>query len=129
MKKYPRISLFALGLGIAFLAATVGGPGFGQQKIEGPGERYGLDDVYDQVHQGVRLILAYNRPAFSFMGSVENVSDEAVEKVRVKIQLSNGTELGPSEAVNLVPGEKSGVKIDAFEQVFEWWRPQLEFRL
>ena len=40
--------------------------------------------------------------------------------------LSDGTELGPTEPMNLAPDEKAGIKIDATGHVFEWWTTYVE---
>jgi len=125
MKKNRKIFLLALGLGFTFLISTALGLSFSQEEGQGQEKRYGLDETYNHVHDGVRLILAYHRASFSFIGSVENITDKAIKKVRVEIQLSNGEELGPTGPNSLDPGEKAGVKIDAAGQVFEWWKAQL----
>jgi hypothetical protein len=96
------------------------------QEGEESGEKLALTDTYDQVRNGVRLVLAYHRASFSFIGSVENVTDKTIKKVRVEVHLSNGAELGPTEPKDLIPGEKSGIKIEATGHVFEWWKAHAE---
>jgi hypothetical protein len=91
------------------------------QEGEETGEKFALTDTYDQTHHGVRLVLAYHNASSSFVGSVENVTDKTIEKVRVDVHLSTGVELGPTEPKNLAPGEKAGIKIEAQGHVFEWW--------
>ena len=115
-----------LGLGLIFLVSIVIGFSLAQEEGEESGRALGLDETYDQVHNGVRLILAYHRASFSFIGSVENITDKTIKKVRVEVHLSNGTELDPTEPRDLAPAEKSGVKIDATGQVFEWWKVHAE---
>ncbi len=126
MKRNRRAFLPALGLGLIFLASVAIGFSLAQEEGEESGRALGLDEIYDQVHNGIRLILAYHRASFSFIGSVENVTDKTIRKVRVEVHLSNGTELDPTEPRDLAPGEKSGVKIDAAGQVFEWWKVHVE---
>ena len=96
------------------------------QEEEESGEKLALTDTYDQVHHGIRLVLAYHRASFSFLGSVENVTDKPIKKVRVEVHLSTGAELGPKEPMDLAPGEKSGIKIDATGHVFDWWTTHAE---
>jgi hypothetical protein len=68
----------------------------GEGEGEESGTQFGLDEVYDVVKKGTHLVLAYDGEAKAFKGTVENVSDELLERVRVEVHLSNGTELGPS---------------------------------
>jgi hypothetical protein len=89
-------------------------------------EKLTLTDTYDQVRHGVRLILAYHNASSSFVGSVENTTDKAIKAIRVEVHLSTGVELGPTERIDLAPGEKSGVKLEAKGHVFEWWKAHPE---
>jgi hypothetical protein len=104
------------------------GISFDQEESQKPEKTYGLDEIYDQIHDGMRLILAYHRASFSFIGSVENTTDKTIKKVRVEVHLSTGVTLGPTGPKDRATGEKSGIKIEATGHVFEWWRPQLESR-
>ncbi len=96
------------------------------QEEEESGEKLALTDTYDQMHNGVRLVLAYHNASSSFIGSVENVTDKTIKKVRVEVHLSTGVELEPTERQDLAPGEKSGIKIEAAGHVFEWWKAHAE---
>ena len=96
------------------------------QEGEESGEKLTLTDTYDQVRKGVRLVLAYHRASFSFIGSVENVTDKTIKAVRVEVHLSTGVELGPTERMDLAPGEKAGIKIEATGHVFDWWTTHAE---
>ena len=93
---------------------------------EESGEKLTPTDTYDGVHKGVRLVLAYHNASSSFVGSVENTTDKLIKNVRVEVHLSTGVELGPTERIDLAPGEKSGVKLEAKGHVFEWWEAHLE---
>jgi len=93
---------------------------------EESGEKLALTDIYDHVRKGVRLVLAFHNASSSFIGSVENVTDKTIKKVRVEVHLSNGVELGPTERMELAPGEKAGVKLEAKGHVFEWWKAHAE---
>ncbi len=126
MKRNRWTFVPTLGLGLIVLASIVIGFSLNQEEGEESGRALGLDETYDQVHNGVRLILAYNRASFSFIGTVENVTEKTIKKVRVEVHLSNGTELDPTEPLDLAPGEKSGIKIEATGQVFEWWKVHVE---
>lgn len=85
-----------------------------------------LDQVYDEVRKGTHLVLAYNKEANSFTGTVENVSDRTLDRVRVEVHLSNGTELGPSTQVDLQPGEKRLVLLEAKSDDFSTWSTHAE---
>ena len=113
-------------LGFAVLALFFLGFSLNQEESEESGKTFGLDEICDQVHEGVRLLLAYHRASFSFIGSIENVTDKTIKKVRVEVHLSTGVELGPTERMDLAPGEKADVKLEAKGHVFEWWKAHAE---
>ena len=102
---------------IGFLAAaTVGGcTGMGEMREgeHGGGEgseeesrtTLALDATYDEVRNGARLVLRYDAEANAFVGTVQNVTEGTLSRVRVEVHLSNGTELGPTTPGDLAPGE------------------------
>jgi len=100
--------------------------GEGAEESEESGPQIGLDGTHDEVRKGVRLILSFDSESSSFVGTVENVSENTVPKVRVEVHLSNGTELGPTESVDLAPGKKIEVKLSAIDQTFTWWKAHAE---
>ncbi|MFC2169847.1 FxLYD domain-containing protein [Acidobacteriota bacterium] len=102
----------------------------GEHEGEGEGEEAGpqipLDGAYDEVRKGVRLILSFDNESSSFMGTLENVTSEAISRVRVEVHLSNGTELGPTKLMDLEPGQKVEVKLPTEGQSFTWWKAHAE---
>jgi len=100
--------------------------GEGAEEGEESGPQIGLDGTHDEVRKGVRLILSFDSESSSFVGTAENVSEKTVPKVRVEVNLSNGTELGPTEPVDLAPGKKIEVKLSAADQTFTWWKAHAE---
>ncbi len=100
--------------------------GEGAEEGEESGPQIGLDGTHDEVRKGVRLILSFDSESSSFVGTVENVSEKTVPKVRVEVHLSNGMELGPTEPVDLAPGKKIEVKLSAVDQTFTWWKAHAE---
>ena len=100
------------------------------QHGEGEGEEDGtmleLDEVYDVEKNGTRLVLKYNEGVKAFQGSVENVSNETLSRVRVEVHLSNGTELGPTIQADLEPGEKRNVLLGPVSEEFEGWSTHAE---
>ena len=93
---------------------------------EESGMELGLDQNYDKVRNGARLVLSYDAASNTFNGTVENTTSETLRKVRIEIHLSNGIELGPTTAVNLKPGAMKNVKIAATENKFEHWNAHPE---
>ena len=89
-------------------AAAIGGcTGMGDMR-EGEEESrttLTLEETYDHVRNGARLIIGYDAEANAFTGTVRNVTEGTLSMVRVEVHLSNGTELGPTTPVDLAPGE------------------------
>jgi hypothetical protein len=129
MRKISWKSILLLGLiaGTIVIFGAVYAAGSNlQEQTEESGKKLSPTETYDQVHNGVRSVLAFHNASSSFIGSLENTTDKTIKSVRVRIFLSNGTELGPTEPMDLAAGEKAGIKIEAVGQVFTWWKPQVE---
>ncbi len=103
-------------------ARDAGGKGEGKED----GTQFGLGDVYDVVKNGTHLVLSFDAKSNSFIGTVENTTKKVLRKVRVEVHLSNGIELGPTAPVDLEPGEKVEVKLEASEKDFETWSTHAE---
>ncbi|MDE0375251.1 MAG: FxLYD domain-containing protein, partial [bacterium] len=101
------------------------GAGEGTETGAGGGEenttQYGLNDTFDQVRAGSRLIMNYDPAANAFIGTVENTTNTTLTNVRIEIHLSNGVELGPTTPIDLAPGEIVDVRLDATTQPFDTW--------
>ena len=103
-------------------AAHTGGEG-----TEGGGaDSLALDETYDAVRGGVRLILKYDAPSNSFKGTVENTTNGVLGRVRVEVHLSNGTELGPTTPTDMAPGEVATVNLPATQASFTGWTAHAE---
>jgi hypothetical protein len=98
----------------------------GEGHGEEDGTQLGIDDVYDVERKGTHLVLKYDLDANVFTGTVENISDEILERVRVEVHLSNGTELGPTTQVDLKPGEQREISLAAGPDDFEGWSTHAE---
>ncbi len=83
--------------------------------------QFALGDKYDEVRAGARLALAYDTDANAFVGTVENTTSTTLNRVRVEVHLSNGTELGPTTPVDLGPGESAVIDLPATEEPFTTW--------
>lgn len=95
--------------------------GDGSESGEESGTQFELGDTYDAVRAGARLIIAYDRGRNAFVGTVRNVTNSYLARVRVEVHLSNGIELGPTTPVDLAPGQVVDVVLAASEQPFESW--------
>ncbi len=80
-----------------------------------------LNESYDRVRNGARLILAYDAQSNSFKGTVENTTEKTLKRVRVEVHLSNGKELGPTPATDLAPVKKMEVHLMATSTDFDGW--------
>lgn len=88
---------------------------------EESGTELALDATYDQVRNGVRLILTYDKQTNCFTGTMENTTKKTLKRVRMEVHLSNGKELGPTTPADLAPGMKMDVKLAATSANFETW--------
>ena len=79
-----------------------------------------LTDTYDQTRNGVRLILNYDQSLHAFTGTVQNVTNQTLTRVRVEVHQSNGIELGPTTPTDLSPGAVVRVMLLA-EGTFDRW--------
>jgi hypothetical protein len=88
---------------------------------EESGTELALNESYDEVRNGARLILAYDAQSNSFSGTVENTTNNTLKRVRVEVHLSNGEELGPTTPADLDPGERIDVNLTATSKDFDGW--------
>jgi len=93
----------------------------GDGEGEEDGTMLGLDDTFDEVRHGVHLVLEFDEELKAFTGTVENVSDELLDRVRVEVHLSNGLELGPTIQADLQPGESREVELAVETVDFTSW--------
>ena len=98
-----------------------GGESSGSGSEEGSGATLALDETYDEVRGGARLILNYDAASNAFTGTVENTTGNVLSNVRVEVHLSNGTELGPTTPVDMAPGEVLKVNLPATQASFTGW--------
>ncbi len=93
---------------------------------EESGDALTLNETYDVVRNGVRLIINYDKKSNSFKGIIENTTVNTLTQVRVEVHLSNGKELGPTTPIDLAPGEKVDVTLPATSKAFDGWTPHAE---
>ncbi|MCY4482173.1 MAG: hypothetical protein OXC12_04790 [Spirochaetaceae bacterium] len=130
----------AAALCVLMAVATIGSAGGSSETGEaggpetgeggGAGEEGGaalaLDETFDQVRKGARLIMSYDQEAGAFIGTVENTTSAALQQVRVEVHLSNGTELGPTTPQDLAARKSMAVRLDAAGESFTGWTPHAE---
>ncbi|MCY3760147.1 MAG: hypothetical protein OXH50_02755 [Gemmatimonadetes bacterium] len=90
------------------------------------GTALSLDETYDAVRKGVRLVMSYDAEDNSFNGVVRNTTGETLQEVRVEVHLSNGRELGPTTPVDLDPAMEREVRLEATGRDFDAWTPHAE---
>ena len=88
---------------------------------EESGIELALDETYDKIRNGARLVLSYDAESNSFNGFVENTTENTLNQVRVEVHLSNGVELGPTTPTDLDPDESIEVSITAPDEHFDGW--------
>ena len=112
-------------------AFDCGGPGpvahTGGEGTEGSGaDSLALDETFDAVRSGARLILKYNAPSNSFKGTVENTTNGVLDRVRIEVHLSNGAELGPTTPTDMASGEVVAINLPATPASFTGWTAHAE---
>ena len=110
---------------------TEGGSGESGSESGGGGEEgssgaLALDETFDSVRGGARLILSYDAISNSFKGTVENTTDDVLDRVRIEVHLSNGTELGPTTPTDMTPGEVAAINLPATQASFTGWTAHAE---
>ena len=118
---YTRILLTMVAILAAAMSACGGGGATATTSEEESGTELALDERYDAVRNGARLVLNYDAPCNSFNGFVENTAENTLKRVRVEVHLSNGVELGPTTPRDLNPGESINVSLEASAKGFDRW--------
>ena len=125
-----RATLLTGVLSALLAVAVIGGcarmAGTNPEGGEESGTVLTLDQTFDRVRGGARLVLRYDRVAQAFIGTVENTTDATLPQVRVEVHLSNGVELGPTPPQDLAPGEQIDVRLNAAGEQFTGWTPHAE---
>ena len=103
-----------------------GGEGSGGGGEEGSANMLAPDETFDAIRGGARLILSYDAPSNSFRGTVENTTSGVLDRVRVEVHLSNGTELGPTTPTDMAPGEVAAINLPATPAPFTGWTAHAE---
>ena len=104
-----------------------GNESVGDEDEEGSGANaLALDETYDAIRSGARLILSYDAASNSFKGTVENTTNDVLDRVRIEVHLSNGAELGPTTPTDMAPGEVLEINLSATQASFTGWTAHAE---
>ena len=79
------------------------------------------NETFDMVRGGARLILGYDAASNAFKGTVENTTNGTLDRVRIEVHLSNGTELGPTTPVDMAPGQVLPITLPSTQAPFTGW--------
>ena len=100
----------------------------GSDEEEGSGANaLAPDETLDTVRNGGRLVLGYDASSNSFRGTVENTTGGVLNRVRVEVHLSNGTELGPTTPIDMAPGDVVAINLPVSQASFTGWTAHAEF--
>ena len=116
----PTLFFILIAILVVVLSACVSGSSSSTSEEES-GTELALDETYDRVRNGARLVLAHDPDSNTFNGFVENTTEATLKRVWVEVHLSNGVELGPTTPVDLAPGERKDVKLSAKNFEFDSW--------
>ena len=70
---------------------------------------------------GARLVLQFDPKTQVFVGAVTNTTARILPQVRVEVHLDNGTELGPTQRIDVGPGQTVPVELGTFGNEFNSW--------
>ena len=96
------------------------------QKSEESGDQIARGDEYYALRSGTRLKVKFDENSQSFIGTVENMTEETLPNVRVEIHLSNGMEIGPTTPVDLRAGRSNEFWLKVESGDFTHWSAHAE---
>jgi hypothetical protein len=96
-----------------------GGEGGHDEEGEESGVYISAGETWDVERNGAQLVLAFDAESNSFVGTVENKTPVRLCAIRVEVHLDTGTELGPTDRVNLDPGATTSVTLSTEGEAFE----------
>jgi hypothetical protein len=99
-----------------------GGAGEGEES----GVYVGVTKTWDSEQNGARLVLKFYPDRGVFFGTVENTTGGMLCAVRGEVHLDSGTELGPTERMDVEPGQTVEVALSTGGKAFESWTAHSE---
>ena len=94
--------------------------------VEVAGDIVPKDADYEDDWNGMQIGISYITDHDVFYGVVHNVSDESLLSVRVRVRLSDGIELGPTEPMHLAPDQHEGFGLKVMDEAFDSWNVHVE---
>lgn len=92
-----------------------------------PTNSLGINETYNQINKGARLIIAYDKKSNTFKGSIENLTNKVLTRARVEVHTSAGDELGPTTPRSVNPGQKITFTLKGTNNTFTTWSTHAEF--
>ncbi|MCY4373491.1 MAG: hypothetical protein OXC31_06910 [Spirochaetaceae bacterium] len=87
---------------------------------------FGIDETYNDLHEGARLTMRYDRATRAFRGRVENTTTGFRMTVRVEV-VSGGTTLRQTDSIDLMPETAQDVLLQVAVADDARWEPRLVF--
>ena len=85
------------------------------------GIQFALGDTFNEVQSGVHLMLSYDSTANAFKGTVKNTTGNTMREVRIRVQLSTGTDWVLTNVLDLAPSQVRHVTISVGSEPFTSW--------
>jgi hypothetical protein len=95
------------------------GEGGHDEEGEESGVYIGAAETWDVLRNGAQLVLSFNSESNTFVGTVENTTEQQLCAIRVEVHLDSGTELGPTARVDLAAGQTTNVTLATEGEAFE----------
>ncbi len=92
-----------------------------QEGGQGSSAYIARDATWEGVHEGVRLVLRFDEESGMFTGTLLNSTDSRICAAQAEVHLGDGTELGPTDPVDLAPGESMPAALEAEGEGFTTW--------
>lgn len=81
----------------------------------------GINDKYNGISKGVKIVLSYDFRKSAFIGSVENMTTKTIENISIRVILSSGLSLESTVIKNFLPGDRKNIILNDNGQMFNWW--------
>lgn len=94
-------------------------------KTEEPIMRREFEGELSQIQSGVHLQLKYDPEAGAFVGTMRNATIQPVMGVQIMVTLSDGTEFGPTDAIDLEPGRPYDINLPTDGSEITTWSARI----
>jgi hypothetical protein len=93
----------------------------GGEEGEVSGTYIARNETWDRTRRGARLVLTFNASRNTFVGTVENTTEQMLCAVRVEVHLDDGTELGPTARTDVQSKGTIDVELPTEGEGFDTW--------